>query len=358
MQARRPIVAVLTCFADNRRMLPPIVADFFQHPFWLRPEWLPFVDGVDRAPAAPGIYALGLPQGIRYDRGVSCVVYFGAAANLKQRLSYHMRQDHNYHICQLRDAFGQFSVAWWPLPGFDKTWRFTIEGEAMCRFERQFGSIPVCNLAVDYTPHATLVRDFVNIAECSVANPIPLDDLKPLGIRVRWPALIKQTFTANDCFYVDRRPSDEELAAYAEHTAAVDERNRLDNLSTVCDEAVTTWPVAKFAALLRIAQTLNRDTLPSKVIRFQASSRKVPRPHTWGEVAVVQARMTVGAWYPPARVWLKIVYGQELLGQAIMESYFFRGEDKSDLPQRDKPRKRELPNLDEIESRFLQAIAH
>ena len=338
-------------------MLPPIVAEFFQQPFWLRPEWLPFVDGLDRAPITAGIYALGLPQGIRYDGGVSCVAYVGSAVNLKRRLSQHIQQDHNQHICRLRDAFGQLSVAWWMLPGFDKTWLLTVEGETICRFERQFGSIPVCNLAVQHTPHAMLARDLVIIAECNVGNPIALDSLRPIGIRVRpqfRPGLLTQTFTANECFYADRWPSNEELA---EHTARAEQTNRVEILSTACDEAVATWPVAKFGSLIKIARSLNLDEGPSSVIRFQASNRKVPRPHTWGEVALVQGRMTVGAWYPPARTWIKILCGKELLGQAIMEPFFFRGEDKSDLPQRDKPRKRALPNLEMIESRFQQAIS-
>lgn len=337
-------------------MLPPIVAEFFQKSFWLQPDWLPFADGLERAPVSPGIYVLGVPQGILYSGGVSRIAYIGAAVNLKRRLSQHITRDHNEHICQLRGKFGQFCVGWIPLHGFDKDWVLTIEGETICRFERQFGRVPVCNLDVQFSPHAMLVRDLVNIAECQVCNPIPLDELKQMGIKAHRQfrqGLLRQKFTASECFYTNRWPSNEEMA---EHTAKVEQANRLENLSTIYDETLATWPVSKFRELIRIAQSLSRDEGQSTVIRFQTNSRKVPRPYTWGEVAMVQARMIVGAWYSPNRIWVKVLCGKELLGQAIIESCIFRGEDKSDLPQRDKPRRRAIPKLETIESRFLKAV--
>src|SRR4029079_8580240 len=101
----------------------------------------------------------------------------------------------------------------------------------------------------------------------------------------------------------------EELAA---EFAAADEKNRLDALNFVGDRAVAAWSIDKMRELIAIAQSLvEHKGRPSSVTRFQAGRRSVPRPHTWGEVALIKARLMAGAWYPPQRVWLKVSFGSE-----------------------------------------------
>jgi hypothetical protein len=85
--------------------------------------------------------------------------------------------------------------------------------------------------------------------------------------------------------------------------------------------------------LIQICTALTPVPRTSKVRTFAAQSRRVPLPHTWGEVALIQARIVAGDWLPKERLWVKIVCGKELLGQAILEPDYYRGEDKSDLPQ-------------------------
>jgi hypothetical protein len=333
--------------------LPPHVSECFQECMRLQPHWHPHEQALTSAPREPGIYALGLPTGIRYDGGVSCIAYIGSAANLWQRLSQHWHRPHNWNVSKLREVYGPLSVAWWQLPHFDKNWRMTVEGEAICRFERQFGSIPICNLAVQHTPHAKLLRDLIGIAECVVAQPISLDDFASLNFRLRpkfRPASSKSSITANQWFYEGVEwPSDAQLAELAR-------TREIEDLSWMNEEAVTAWPIAKMRALLKTVASLKPDNRGSSVIRFQAHRRTIPRPHTWGEVALVQGRISLGTWYPLQRSWVKVLFGHEILGQAILGPKFFRGEDKSDLPQRRKLARRRVPDLAKIEACFQNAL--
>jgi hypothetical protein len=64
----------------------------------------------------------------------------------------------------------------------------------------------------------------------------------------------------------------------------------------------------------------------------------VPKPLTWGEVAIVQGRRLLGCWCPEKRLRVKILCGRELLGEAKFADWGFSGEDVSDSPQRREPR--------------------
>ena len=197
----RPIFRLSTI---TGMQFPDAVAEIFQDgPLWLRPEWRTFDDAMLFAPPASGLYTLGLRRGIRYDGGTSCIVYIGSSVSLQRRLCYHLSRHHNYNIWQLRQAFGELSVSWWLLRELDKTWLLTIEGEAICRFERQFGTVPVCNLTVTSTTHAQRLRDMVTIAECKTEKPLALDEVGAMaGFRVRprfCPGLGKKASQQTSC---------------------------------------------------------------------------------------------------------------------------------------------------------------
>ena len=66
---------------------------------------------------------------------------------------------------------------------------------------------------------------------------------------------------------------------------------------------------------------------------FEAFARDVPKPHTWGEVALVQARLLSDSWQPDKLVWVKIMSDKELLGEGKLCQGWIVGEDKSDVPQ-------------------------
>lgn len=76
-------------------------------------------------------------------------------------------------------------------------------------------------------------------------------------------------------------------------------------------------------------------TTKARVMKpFEAPSREVPNPHTWGEIALIKARMIADSWQPGKQVWVKVMYGRELLGEGKLNKGWYVGEDKSDVPQR------------------------
>lgn len=64
-----------------------------------------------------------------------------------------------------------------------------------------------------------------------------------------------------------------------------------------------------------------------------ASRPDVPRPHTWGEVAIIQARILAGSWTPSRGIDVCIVHGRHLLGEASLIRGLGSGHDVYDVPQ-------------------------
>src|SRR5205814_2541173 len=134
------------------------------------------------------------------------------------------------------------------------------------------------------------------IAECKAADALTLDQLAGMldhfRVRPRFKPtmLVKKSITANEWYYDGVPwPTDEQLAATVR-------KREIQDLSWAGDDVVAAWTVRKFQSLLRLAETLTEDKRPSTVIRFLANSRRVPRPRTWGEVALIKGRLVAGQW--------------------------------------------------------------
>jgi hypothetical protein len=333
--------------------LPPFLA---HGPLICRPNWYPFSKVRFDALAGGGIYAIGLPRAVQYRGGVSRIAYIGSTSDLRQRLMQHRRTANRWEFSQLEATFGELCFAIWPLEPTDKDWLFAVEGEALCYFERNYGRLPICNHSVPATPYARQIRDLVEVVGCDAISVLSFDDIAKAIVDFRAqpryrPALLKKSITANEWFYEGVAwPSSEELATLVQN-------RELQELRFISLDEVAAWRVEKFQALLRISGALKRERSRGDVVRFQSGVRRIPRPHTWGEVALLQARLVTGCWLPENRVWLKVCCGRELLGQAIADSIFARGEDKSSLPQRTKARRRALPDLEAIEKALKLAAA-
>jgi hypothetical protein len=78
----------------------------------------------------------------------------------------------------------------------------------------------------------------------------------------------------------------------------------------------------------------SRLTKAKRMKVFEAPFGTTPTPHTWGEVALVQARLLSGSWQPGEHVWIRVVHEKKILGDGRLNKGWFIGEDKSDLPQR------------------------
>jgi len=291
-------------------------------------------------PCQAGLYMLGLKLGIRYERDVSRIAYIGSTRNLRTRTQSHNANSHNYRIEQLKSRYpGALLVTSTALPGLSLDWLRALEDAAVQEAERQFGLYPICNQGRIDSPKAKCCSGLVRVFPCDgLPFPITVKTLcRQLGSNALgrlpdpvpseyWAAKPRTSTTVEICFAASTEPIDD----VPDEKAPVENR---DPPTSITDENVATWTVLKMRRLIQICATLTPVPRTSKVRTFATPSCRVPRPHTWGEVALVQARIVAGVWFPKERLWIKIVCEKELLGQAILEPDYYRGEDKSDVPQ-------------------------
>jgi hypothetical protein len=326
--------------------LPNVLAQKLQNgALTLLPQWSSLSQAASQAPKSSGLYAIGFPLGIEYDGGNSRIIYIGSSENLSHRLKTHSATSHNWAISEVRRLRkGKLLVTWWTLPPVHREWLLALEGEAICSFERHFGTVPICNLGLPESSVAKVCRDLVKIVPCSdVSNSMNLDEMaKQLSeVRVRKlfrPYGVGTNLTANEAFFMSKGDKEKRVLRVAQFA----KERQLEQLTYVTKEHVADWSIDKFVALLRLCGQLERDGSPraTSVARFFAQRPDVPLPHSWGEVALVKARSVAGVWRPNKKVWLKVLHGKLLLGQAVLEPYgWFNGEDKSDLPQITIPRR-------------------
>jgi len=118
-----------------------------------------------------------------------------------------------------------------------------------------------------------------------------------------------------------------------------EEQQRLLGLALIHDVNLAAWSADKMTAVVELCNALTPKRTRAKTVRpYEAPFREVPKPHTWGEVALIQARAISGTWHPEKQVWVKVMYGSELLGEGKLLTDHYRGEDKLDLPQRQTER--------------------
>lgn len=312
--------------------------------------WAALRNVADKAAAVAGVYAIGLFLGVQYDSAVSRIIYLGSTRNLRTRLLGHNACSHNCYIEMLKQRYagGLVAVAI-PMPGMPAKWLLGIEDAALVAFNERFGRYPICNISSIESTLAPALTGLIRFSPCvGLPLPLTLDTLsaqlgcKSLGrLSARLPPEEYASLSARNSTEVvirlSQRSSPEECTPEvieARHSAS-DEKNRVDALSWIWQEHVASWSAEKMKAVVDLCRnlTIPKKRTKSKVHTFAAPSRKVPRPITWGEVALIQGRTTAGCWFPNPKVWVKIVFDKELLGQAILDPLMYRGEDKSDLPQ-------------------------
>lgn len=316
----------------------------------LRPNWLPLKAATKEAPLEAGIYALGLSRGLQYDKGPSRTIYLGSSTRISKRLKHHSACSHNSLIRQLKATFPDDIVAaWWALPGMPKRWLLAIEGAAIRRFDCALGTVPICNFDFPLLEELEACEELVQIVPCHDLEHAPTLDqfARALGCVCERTTAHASGDPTRDYFSVDFELLDNgsvEVSAEGEFRLArflsadmlaARRAAEVEDLAEICDEHVAEWSVEKMRDIVGICGLLEpaRTKHSTSVRRFEAASREAPNPHTWGEVALVQGRILAGTWFPSERVWVKIVHGKTLLGQAFLEEWGFRGEDKSDLPQ-------------------------
>ncbi|MCH8150881.1 MAG: hypothetical protein IH830_00725 [Planctomycetes bacterium] len=331
----------------------------------LTPNWVPLHKAKKSAPALTGLYALGLPRGLRYDKGQTRIVYIGSAKDLCKRLGTHSRTPPNDVIGRLQATFTDKPLAtWWAIPALSRKWLLGFEGQSLWAFERTFGTVPIGNLDIPESTVSERCEGLVVFTPCTALDDAPaLEEYAKLigSILVREkktpigdPSQITMSLRLSDRGELICGPEEYTAARFyspeefdrkrkGESNLPAEDDNPIADIDFVIHEMnVAVWPVEKMKHLIGICSRLAPEERrrQGSVKRFQSSTREVPTPRTWGEVAIVQGRLLAGTWFPSSRTRVKILCGKELLGQAFLfaksehgESRI-RGEDISDLPQR------------------------
>lgn len=297
-------------------------------------------------PNETAIYAIGLRLGVQYPSAISRIIYFGSTAKLRDRMRSYAGGGHNERLDLLHRRFsGCLECSFHLVPGLDLQWRRALEDAALTASNSTFGCYPLCNMAPIDSALREAFKGIVTVSPCEglpfpqsiptlncgdgVMESYPLEKRGRLNSKRR-SSTIQITFRVSDQQPIipDRAIQDGADEESAKH-------RDLEYLTWITGDNVAMWTEEKMRRIITNCKQLieAKPSGKTQVITFDAPVGRVPRPDTWGEVALLKARELAGTFYPEKRMWLKVRFKTFLLGQAILEKNFFRGEDKSDLPQ-------------------------
>jgi hypothetical protein len=295
------------------------------------------LDAWKDAATEAGLYLIGFKVGVQYERATSRIIYVGSTGNLRTRLKTYSDYSHNADINLLSHRYpGGLLATWVVLPGLSGKWLKAIEDATLQAF-RKFGSYPACNRGRIDSPHVDAFANLIEIMPCDgLLCPQSLTQLgeqlgsKTLGqlAKPRTPeewknanrgSGLKVTFTSVSQPVTEPKLFEPEVSTF------------------IVAENVAAWSVDKMRQIAEICAALTpvpkRGKTKAKILTFAAPSREPPSPHTWGEVAALQGRLSIGSWISDDLVRIKIVFEKAVLGQAKFEHGGFTADDKSDLPQ-------------------------
>ena len=318
------------------------------------------VDDWKSFPNEPVVYAIGLKPGVQYEKMVSKIIYFGSTikAMLRQRMRAYATGGHNDRLQLLQQQFpGCIECSYHVLPELKHEWLLALEDAAMQEAFRSFGCYPICNHRALSARHREACRGLVRILPCeglSFAQPVGSLNCGDGSLDVSrapkhgWPKA--RSRNPDICIKLrtvivwgGNKEADTERNTPETNPSPAKTENReleVDNRCwahtvAVWPQNVAIWSQEKMERIVALCGQLKPAKVRgrSRVITFDAPTRAVPCPETWGEVALLKAREIAGTFYPSTKVWLKVQFGKLLLGQAILESNVYHGEDMSDLPQ-------------------------
>lgn len=239
-------------------------------------KWLRFENARKGIPTCAGLYAFGLTFGLRYDKGISRIVYIGSAQNLRNRLLTHVRDSHNPLINELLCRFpSQIVVSWFTIPNLPKKWLQAFEGESLLTFEKTFGVFPVYNKADPGSMYEAYCENMTRIRPCeNLGSPLTFEELaKRLGRVVKRDRRVLAYhgmfyFSLSEEYEVDDKglvqfpsrlrnvvdfPTQNELDAKAKN----ERRDTIERLCYITGEHVAMWSVDKFCQLILLCKQLS-----------------------------------------------------------------------------------------------------
>jgi len=307
----------------------------------MEPKWIPLETARELALNNPGLYLFAFDKPVKYDNGISRIVYIGSGVKLRNRLRQHYNNFKPYFFQyvtkgDMEKVFCCFQ--YFEVESQDEL--LEIEQSAFDSFVIKCGSIPLSNwtpktsgiMTVEVSLEAFLEINkpkllFKFEEDFSRQHPLTFDEISKIYNleykRDEWSPRVlfypKGTFEK-----WEKSAKEREIAKYT-HMGWYH---------------INCWEKDKFIDLLKIAQNLEEDKTKQLKItrRFQSNTPKTPRPYTWGEVAVALARYLAGAWFPENRLRVEIKHKNELLGRSHIWKSGCHGDDIANIPQQNKRR--------------------
>ena len=112
----------------------------------LNPKWEPLAKVIDLAPNAPGFYMMAFDKPVKYDKGISRVIYIGSSIRLKERLRSHYNNMKVHFINYVTSGdIGKVFSCFFEVEVAFQDEVLTVEQLAFDEFAKKFGVQPLVN---------------------------------------------------------------------------------------------------------------------------------------------------------------------------------------------------------------------
>lgn len=319
------------------------------------------------APNQPGIYFICLGEAVRYDNGVSPLVYIGSSKNLRRRLRDHKKRSHNQPLIELLAKY--HGLIFCDLFGFslrDRDTLYAVEEAALRSFHQQYGTLPLFNFAVPPIPKNQRLKNpfqFGNPTVSRVVSPAEIAmtlfevevgrqevSNEVVKIDESGKAVIAQegdrfnAFRFPSSWQVSREKEEKRRSLLSPEERQDEDENKL--LKIIQHQHTLLWTTETYFNLLNICGELTEMGVSSKRIRkFKTPCSDIAKPYTWGEVAVAMIGRLSGTLRSKDEKIVKIVFGRELLGTARISNSILYATDETVAPQRLTLRKHPMDGL-------------
>jgi hypothetical protein len=334
----------------------------------LNPKWKPLAKVRELARNVPGLYMMAFDKPVKYDKGISRVIYIGSSIRIRERLRQHYDNMKSHFIGYVTDGdMEKVFSCFFEVEVESQEEVLTIEQMAFEEFVKKFGVMPIGN----WVPGATDLIEEMLLDEQTEETKSYVEHVEDDS--GEYALTFDEIAEKYDLEY-ERDEWSPRIMFYPKGTFAEWEKRKkrqekeheIEMLTKIRMHNIICWNNDKVLSVLKIAMSLKEDkTKKLKATRrFLSDTSEVPKPHTWGEVAIVLARYLTGTWFPDNRTFVEIKHKGELLGKAIIKKSGSYGSDIANFPQRDSSRPswqgvalREKDFKERLERTFRNALA-
>jgi hypothetical protein len=304
----------------------------------LNPKWKPLAKVRDLAPNVPGLYMMAFDKPVNYDKGTSRVIYIGSSISIRERLRSHYNNMKVHFIDFVtKGDMGKVFSCFFQVEVASGDELLTIEQMAFDEFAKKFGAQPLGN----WMPKTTDLIGEILLGEQSEETKSYIEHVEDDSGE---HALSFDEIAEKYDLEYERDEWSPRIMFHPKGTLAKFQKRKkegeIEKLTKIRMQHIGCWDKDKMLSVLKIAMSLKEDkTKKLKVTRrFISDTSEVPKPHTWGEVAIVLARYLAGTWFPENRTSVEIKHKGELIGKAIIRKSGCDGVDIANVPQRNAPR--------------------